>query len=173
MRFLARALAVLLCSLLPAASASSGGPSCDKGRARLVSLLAGLAVLAACTGSIPTDGSPEARRVAAWLSSTRWSGPARDAPVAPEATLTLSDFGVPLTLANLRRFGPDRIPGCRPARVERSRVGVTATWSCATPVDLLQRQVEFDMKAGRIVGARHVEAYQARISMRPSAKMRA
>jgi hypothetical protein len=117
--------------------------------------------LVGCGSAIATDGSPEAGRVAAWLSSSQWISWVTDDPVVPGAVLVMSDFGRPLTLGNLRQSGPDRIAGCALARVERTRSGVAATWSCATHVDLPQRQVEFDMLDGRIRAARYTEAYQA------------
>ena len=137
-----------------------------------IALGAGLLALAACdedpTGGAPdpgttvrTDGSPEARQVAAWLSSGTSASSSAVEPVAPGAVLTMSDYGLPLTLANLRESGPDRIQGCALARVERSRTGVMATWSCTPEVELAHRQVEFDMKEGRIAAAHHVEAFQA------------
>jgi len=128
---------------------------------RLCMLTSLLLALAGCGNEIATDGSPEARQVAAWLSSSRWSLWQTDDPVEPGATLVMSDYGMPLTLSNLRRFGPDRMAGCSLSRVARSRFGVTATWLCSAPVALPQRQVEFGMRDGRIRDARHIEGVMA------------
>jgi hypothetical protein len=119
-----------------------------------------LLALGGCDRPVSTDGSPEAGRVAQWLSSSRWRDGSGEDPVARGGRLTLSDYGEPLTLANLRRSGPDRIKGCRLARVERSRFGVTATWSCDSPVPPAQRRVEFRMTGTRIDGAGYQEAVQ-------------
>jgi uncharacterized protein YceK len=126
-------------------------------------LLMPLAILtlAGCGSAVETDESPQAQLVATWLSSSQWGWWPASNPVVPGAVLTMSDFGQPLTLSTLRQSGPDRIAGCALARVKRASYGVTATWSCSSRVDLLQRQVEFDVRDGRIRGARYIEAYQA------------
>ncbi len=113
--------------------------------------------LAGSDSAVETDGSPEAQLVATWLSSGQRTGSASD-PVAPGAVLTMSDFGQPLTLRGLRQSGPDRIAGCVLARVERASSRVMATWSCSSRVDLLQRQVEFVVRDGRIQSANYIQA---------------
>lgn len=129
--------------------------------------LATLMLFACSEAEVRTDGSPEANLVATWLSSYQlgeWFSPG---PIRPGAPLIMSDYGIPLTLSTLRRNGPDRLPGCALARVERVPFGVMATWSCATHVDLIHRQVEFQVRNGRIHSANYIEGIMAEGELGP------
>ena len=119
--------------------------------AMIVLVLAG-----GCGRSITTDGSPDAARVAQWLSSSdRLSD---DAMIVPRASLVMSDYSVPLNHANLHKLGPDRIAGCTLSSVRRSGREVVALWGCAETVPEIRRQVWFGLEGGKIGYARYSEA---------------
>ena len=123
-------------------------------------LFLSLLALGGCAKPLPTDGSPEAHRVAAWLTSAPPASSAPDPRLLPDAHLLLSDYGLPLTRDVVLRFGPSRTPGCVLARVERSRDGATATWACKPDLPLKKRQIDFALRGDRIRSARYEEADQ-------------
>lgn len=116
-----------------------------------------LALASSCGLSITTDGSPDAIRVARWLSS---SAPLSDddTMIMPKASLVMSDYSVPLDRANLHKLGPDRIAGCTLSSVRRSGSEVVASWVCRQVVPEIRRQVWFSLEKGRIGYARYNEA---------------
>ena len=126
----------------------------------LLPLLAAIA-LAGCAKPLPTDDSPEAHRVAAWLTSEPPASSAPDPRLMPDAQLVLSDYGLPLTRDNVLRFGPGRNPGCVLGRVERSQGGAVATWACKPDLPLRRRQVVFALRGDRIRSAHYSEADQS------------
>jgi len=116
-----------------------------------------------CGRSITTDGSPDAARVARWLSSSdRLSD--NEAMIVPRASLVMSDYSIPLNHANLHKLGPDRIAGCTLSSVRRSGREVVALWGCAQTVPEIRRQVWFGLEGGKIGYARYSEADMGMIS---------
>lgn len=112
---------------------------------------------AGCAQAIKSDGSPEAQRVALWLTQGSWL-PDDSADIAPRARLIMSDYEVPLTRANLHKLGPDRLTGCEIASIARSGAEVVATWRCDRPIPLVRRQVRFGVEQNKVVYARYAEA---------------
>ena len=110
-----------------------------------------------CGRSVTTDGSPDAVRVAGWLSSSDGLSDDDDM-IMPKAALVMSDYSVPLNRANLHKLGPDRIAGCALSSVRRSGPEVVAAWVCRQRIPEIRRQVWLHLEKGRISHARYSEA---------------
>jgi len=115
-----------------------------------------------CGRSVATDGSPDAQRVAQWLSSRSWQ--ADDSIIMPKAPLVMSDYSVPLNRTSLETLGPARVAGCKLDSVRRSGAEVVASWGCAEAVPEIRRQVRFRLENGRVRYASYSEADMTQIA---------
>ena len=125
-------------------------------RPNILLILTMAALAGGCTSGFESDGTAESELVRAWLESRH-----PEKLAEPNARLVMSDFGVPLTTGNLRRMGPDRLPGCERSTLRRQGSKVVASWTCPAGTDIAFRTVYFRVKNKRIAAANYTEAYQA------------
>jgi hypothetical protein len=131
-------------------------------RLKLSLMLIALVLTSGCTRQFESDGTAESEVVRKWLSRDSTILHA-DPLVEPRAQLVMSDYGVALTRGNLRRLGPDRLPGCERSTLRARGSTVEASWACPPGTDLAFRTVYFQVRNGRIASAGYTEAYQGRV----------